>query len=90
MSDGTLTRTEEIGIATRGELGHAIEPAPGLLPGEVTRHPSPFKYVVIAIVLCIITAVEVGVSYLDGEIPNGLLITLLLAMAIAKFIGVAS
>jgi caa(3)-type oxidase subunit IV len=91
MSEGTLHRVEDdLAIASKGELGHALESAPGLLPGEITKHPSPFKYVVIAVVLCVITAVEIGVSYLEGDIPDGLLITLLLAMAIAKFVGVAS
>ena len=42
-----------------------------LLPGELTHHPSPFQYVVIAMILVVITAVEVGVSYLDGDIPEG-------------------
>ena len=84
------TRIGDIEIAAKGELGHAMEPAPGLLPGEITKHPSPFKYVVIAIVLCIVTAIEIGISYLDGEIPDGLLIFLLLALALVKFVGVAS
>ena len=90
MSEGTLQRLEEdVAVAARGELGHALEPAPGLLPGELRPHPSPFKYVVIAVVLCIVTAIEIGTSYLEGDIPNGLLIFLLLAMALLKFVGVA-
>jgi caa(3)-type oxidase subunit IV len=90
MSEGTLQRVEEdVAVAARGELGHSMEPAPGLLPGELRPHPSPFKYVVIAVVLCIVTAIEVGTSYLDGDIPNGLLVFLLLAMALLKFVGVA-
>jgi caa(3)-type oxidase subunit IV len=83
------TRIGDIEIAAKGELAHAMEPAPGLLPGEVTKHPSPFKYVVIAVILCIVTAIEIGISYLEGDIPDGLLITLLMVLAIAKFIGVA-
>jgi len=90
MSEGTLQRVEgDVAVATRGELGHSMESAPGLLPGEERPHPSPFKYVVIAVVLCIVTAIEIGTSYLEGDIPNGLLIFLLLAMALFKFIGVA-
>jgi caa(3)-type oxidase subunit IV len=61
-----------------------------LLPGELTHHPSPFQYVVIAMILVVITAVEVGVSYLDGEIPKGLIIVLLLGMGLVKFVTVAS
>jgi len=90
MSEGTLQRLEEdVAVAARGELGHALEPAPGLLPGEERPHPSPFKYVVIAVALCIVTAIEIGTSYLQGDIPDGLLIFLLLAMALLKFVGVA-
>jgi caa(3)-type oxidase subunit IV len=84
------TRIGDIEIAAKGELAHALEPAPGLLPGEITKHPSPFKYVVIAVVLCIVTAIEIGISYLEGDIPDGLLITLLLVLALVKFVGVAA
>ena len=87
MSEGTLERAEDVG---RGELGHAAEPAPGLLPGEVHPHPSPFKYVVIAVILCVVTAAEVAVSYLEGDIPDGLIITLLMIMAVMKFWTVAA
>ncbi len=61
-----------------------------LLPGELTKHPSPFQYVVIAMILVVITALEVGTSYLDGDIPKGLIIFLLLAMGFIKFVTVAS
>jgi cytochrome c oxidase subunit IV len=64
---------------------HDLEPAPGLLPGEVSPHPSPFKYVMIAVILVVITAVEIATSYLEGDIPDGLIVTLLLGMAVIKF-----
>ena len=90
MSEGTLQRVEgDVAIAARGELGHALEPAPGMLPGEIKKHPSPFKYVMIAVVLCVVTAIEVATSYLEGDIPDGLIVFLLLAMALLKFVGVA-
>lgn len=57
---------------------------------SVKPHPSPFKYVVIAVVLVVVTGMEVGVSYLDGDIPDSVLVTLLLVMAIVKFSLVAS
>jgi len=60
-------------------------PAPGLLPGEVSPHPTPFKYVMIAVILVVITAVEIATSYLEGDIPDGLIVTLLIGMAIIKF-----
>jgi cytochrome c oxidase subunit 4 len=62
-----------------------LEPAPGLLPGEVSPHPSPFKYVMIAVILVVITAVEIATSYLEGDIPDGLIVTLLIGMAVIKF-----
>lgn len=91
MAEGTIERVEEeIETVARGELGHTLEPAPGLLPGEVRPHPSPFKYVMIAVILCVVTAIEVGVSYLEGSIPDGLIVVLLLVMAIMKFAIVAA
>ena len=65
-------------------------PAPGLLPGELRPHPNPAQYVLIAVVLCIITAFEVGLYYLEGDIPDGLLIGLLLGSAAVKFFLVVS
>jgi caa(3)-type oxidase subunit IV len=61
-----------------------------LLPGEVRPHSSPFQYVMIAVVLCVLTAVEVGLYYLEGDIPNWLLVGCLLTLALVKFIMVAS
>jgi cytochrome c oxidase subunit 4 len=65
-------------------------PAPGLLPGEVRPHPNPAQYVLIAVVLCAITAFEVGLYYLEGDIPDWFLIALLLGSALLKFILVAA
>lgn len=61
-----------------------------LLPGEVKPHPSPFAYVIIAVVLCVITALEVGLSYMEGDLPNALLVAMLLVMAAIKFFLVAA
>lgn len=61
-----------------------------LLPGEVRPHPSPFQYVMIAIVLCVITALEVSMYYLEGHVADGIIITLLLVFAATKFFLVAS
>jgi cytochrome c oxidase subunit IV len=68
----------------------ALEPAPDLLPGEVRPHPSPLQYVLIAVVLCTITAAEVSLYYLQGDLPNAAIIALLLIFAILKFALVAS
>ncbi len=91
MTEGTIARVEdEVEVVARGELGHTLESAPGLLPGEIRPHPTPFKYVMIAIVLVIVTAFEIAVSYLDGDIPDGLIVALLMIMMVVKFAGVAS
>jgi cytochrome c oxidase subunit IV len=91
MTEGTIARVEEeISEVAHGELGGALQPAPGLLPGEVRPHPSPFKYVMIAVILCAVTAVEIAVSYMEGDIPDGLIVVLLMVMAIMKFATVAA
>jgi cytochrome c oxidase subunit 4 len=68
-------------------MAHA---APNLLPGEVRAHPDPWQYVVVAVVLAVITAVEIAVSYTEGDIPDGLIVVLLLSMMVMKFFLVAS
>lgn len=91
MAEGTIAKVEEeISEVARGELKGALEPAPGLLPGELRPHPSPFKYVMIAVILCVVTALEIGVSYMEGSIPDGLIVVLLMVMAIMKFAIVAA
>jgi cytochrome c oxidase subunit 4 len=86
MSDGTLARIEaEASEVAHRELGGALEHPGTLLPGEVHPHPSPFQYVMIAMILCVITAVEIAVSYTEGSIPDSLIVVLLLGMAFIKF-----
>ena len=66
------------------ETSTAVEPSHGhalleghsdlpMLPGEEHPHPSPFQYVMIAVVLCVITALEIGAYYLDKAVPKGAL-----------------
>ncbi len=75
----------------QGDLAYRMAtPAPNLLPGEVKAHPDPWQYVVVAIVLAVITGVEIAVSYMEGDIPDGLITVLLLAMMVVKFFLVAS
>jgi cytochrome c oxidase subunit 4 len=87
-SEGTIARVEDAPVDE--EPASALEPAPGMLPGEVKPHPSPFQYVMIAVILVIVTAVEIAVSYTEGDIPDALIIVLLLGMAVIKFALVAS
>jgi cytochrome c oxidase subunit 4 len=75
----------------QGDLAYRMShAAPNLLPGEIRAHPDPWQYVVVAVVLGVITAVEIAVSYLEGSIPDGLIVVLLLAMMVMKFFLVAS
>jgi cytochrome c oxidase subunit IV len=83
-NEGVIERVEESLPAA------VLQPAPGLLPGEVRKHPNPAQYVLIAVILVVVTGLEVGTSYLEGSIPDGLIVVLLLAMAFVKFVLVAS
>jgi len=84
MSDITLRDD------TTPEPAPTTEAAPVLLPGELHPHPSPLRYVIIAVILSAVTAAEVSLYYLEGDVPDALIITLLLAFAIVKFGIVAS
>jgi cytochrome c oxidase subunit IV len=61
-----------------------------MLPGELTAHPEPFQYVMIAVVLCVITALEVATYYLPKDFPDWLYVTILMVLAVIKFVTVAS
>jgi cytochrome c oxidase subunit 4 len=102
---GTATETEPRGVegtapeeeqpGTELERAESAAPAPApaelpMLPGEVRPHPTPQRYVMIAAVLVVATAAEVGLYYLEGNIPDGLIILLLLMFAVIKFTLVAS
>jgi cytochrome c oxidase subunit IV len=99
---GTATEDAQPDDATPAEPGTELEPvaeaAPPahpepqvpMLPGEVRPHPQPAKYVMIAAILVVATAAEVGLYYLEGEVPDGLIIVFLLMFAVIKFALVAS
>ena len=55
---------------------------------EEHGHPTPRKYVGIAIVLAILTAIEVAISYIESL--RSILVWVLLALAVAKFQLVAA
>ena len=89
--DGTLKTLEhELSAVTHAEMGGMLQAAPGLLPGEVTKHPTPFKYVMIFLILVVITGVEIGISYMEGSVTSGIIVALLLILAILKFAMVAA
>ncbi len=84
------SETEATGTAVatiddeKRELAHHPERLP-MLPGELRPHPTPRQYVLIAVVLVIITGLEVAASYLDGDINSNLLIVVLAVLAAIKF-----
>ena len=89
--EGTITTLEhELSAVTHAEMGGALQPAPGLLPGEVTKHPTPFKYVMIFLILVVVTGVEIGISYLEGSITSGVIVALLIIFGVLKFVMVAA
>lgn len=93
MTDTTEVEPKHEGLLERVEdhlPARDRHVAPGLLPGEISKHPTPVQYVTIAVVLVVITAIEIATSYLEGDIPNGLITVLLLGMAAVKFVLVAS
>jgi cytochrome c oxidase subunit 4 len=102
---GTATETEsrdsESAAPTGEQPGTAIERAEAappavaepqlpMLPGEVRPHPTPQRYVMIAAILVVVTAAEIGLYYLQGDVPDGLIIVFLLMFAVIKFALVAS
>jgi len=82
--EGALERVSEHQPA---ETAKAVT---GFLPGEVRPHPTPVQYVMIAVVLVVITALEIAVSYSEGTIPDAVIVVLLVGMAFVKFFLVAS
>ncbi len=89
--EGTVKTLEhELTAVTHAEMGGMLQPAPGLLPGEVTKHPTPFKYVMIFLILVVITGIEIAVSYTEGSVTTGVIVALLLVFAVIKFAMVAA
>ncbi len=90
MSDSKIKELEgEISAVAHAELKGVLEPAPNLLPGEIDSHPTPFKYVMIFLILVVITALEVATSYLEGSLANWAIVALLIFWAVLKFVLVA-
>jgi cytochrome c oxidase subunit 4 len=62
-----------------------FEPAGGAhLPQEDAGHPGPRQYVIVALVLAAITAMEVALFYLDF-LPSPVVVASLLVLMVLKF-----
>jgi cytochrome c oxidase subunit 4 len=89
MTDVVEPGTEVVpSDAHGGELVRSDAEHPVAAEGHA--HPGPRQYVLIAVVLVVLTALEVGASYLEGDVGDNLLITVLGVMAAAKFFLVAA
>ena len=60
-------------------MEHVVDP-------HMTDHPSPRKYVNVAIILAIVTAIEVAIYYVSAL--EDVLVPILLGLAVIKFIMV--
>src|SRR6267154_2658641 len=90
MTEGTdlVTISDPPEGAASSELAPLGDQAP--VAAEEHSHPGPREYVLIAVVLVILTAVEVATSYLEGNVNSNLLIVALGIMAAVKFFLVAA
>jgi cytochrome c oxidase subunit 4 len=65
-------------------LEHTVEPAEA---EELSHHPQPKQYVMVALILAVVTAAEVAIYYVSAL--EDLLVPLLIAFSLIKFILVA-
>jgi cytochrome c oxidase subunit 4 len=84
MSTETTTGTPHIEGPAHGQ----IHPIGGEHPGEHGVHPAEKQYMIVALVLAVITAIEVAISYAKGL--GDASAPLLLILAGVKFFLVAS
>jgi cytochrome c oxidase subunit 4 len=54
------------------------------LPEEDAGHPGPREYVIVAVVLAVVTGMEVALFYLDF-LPSGIVVAALLVLMAIKF-----
>jgi cytochrome c oxidase subunit 4 len=92
MTEGTDLVTLSPEQLTEGAAGRELVPHTDQHPvaAEEHSHPGPRQYVLIAVVLVILTGVEVATSYLEGTVNSNLLIVALGIMAAVKFFLVAA
>ena len=67
---------------------HSEAPADAQLPPEDAHHPGPRQYVVVALVLAVLTAIEIALFYMDSVPRSVATLALILLMAL-KFAIVA-
>ncbi len=72
-------------MATREETD---APADATLPPEDIEHPGPRQYVVVAVILAVLTAIEVALFYMDF-VPQPVVVGSLIVLMVLKFSIVA-
>jgi len=93
MSDSTdLVTLDDAGTPAAGAIDEvaSLDDHLPVTAAEEHAHPGPRQYVLIAIVLVILTAVEVATSYIEGHVNSNLLIVALGIMPAVKFFLVAA
>jgi len=69
-------------------MSHGAATAPVEPADHAHEHPSDRKYIEIAIILTIITLVEVAIYYIEWMHDSGVLVPTLFVLSIAKFVTV--
>jgi len=84
---GTATEEAPESSGAQAELeaapGHGVQAV-----HDAHAHPTPLKYVLIAMILAVVTGIEVGLYYID--MPDKLFVAILLGLAFIKFSMVAA
>ena len=85
-TDGSEDVVEEaLGLAPGEDLGSLVPAdAAHLTPHEEHAHPGPRQYVMIGLILVILTAIEVAVSYIETDNTNAIIVSLVV-LASLKF-----
>ncbi len=89
MEETAATATEEAPESSGAPA--ELEAAPGhgvQVVHDSHAHPTPLKYVLIALILAVVTGIEVGLYYIS--MPDKLLVALLMGLAFIKFAMVAA
>jgi cytochrome c oxidase subunit 4 len=83
------TETPGTGVAVVDDNALVVSHGEGVVGEEFHHHPTPRQYVLIAVVLVVVTSIEIATSYIDTGHTN-LIIVALFLMAALKFFLVAA
>lgn len=86
--EGPHPGTEAAGPAELGAAPGDHGPVQLAGHGDSHGHPTPLKYIGVALTLAFVTALEVGLYYI--EMADGLMVFILMTLALVKFVFVAA